>query len=181
MGGGRIATRPRQSFTGWPTFQDCCDNDMANRTQYTRAHPDTHCHPPTRKSWAPLSGPVASGSLYPLARQAKGFARDSLPRLCRPEASTKAAPPTPPRECQLLRLLGNLPARLQGHLLVPLQSVFQLLGEEAFLSNLSGEGGHPSEVRTALLPQPREAEGAGLTLDRAVSRILSPVVDMATV
>lgn len=66
------------------------------------------------------------------------------------------------------------------HSLVSLQSVLQLFGEQALLSNLEKKAaqGVPQTCDT-------ECEGAcsrecGLTLDRAVSRILSPVVDMAT-
>lgn len=68
------------------------------------------------------------------------------------------------------------------HSLVSLQSVLQLFGEQALLSNLEKKKKkqHREFLKRAT-PRAKVLAGErGLTLDRAVSRILSPVVDMAT-
>ena len=67
------------------------------------------------------------------------------------------------------------------HLLIPLQRMLQLLGKQALLSNLPGKkepqgesfGGRKEEGEKGWMENV-------VTLERAVSRILSPVVDIAT-
>lgn len=66
------------------------------------------------------------------------------------------------------------------HLLIPLQRVFQLLGKQALLSNLPGKKGPQGESFGGRKEEGEKGWMENVTLERAVSRILSPVVDIAT-